>query len=159
MSQHQVLATVEALLQDPGAGFQAAFDGLKGGAVVPINATLRFVKWKLAGALQPATVANVMLRPRTWAPQLRQGQYRDAQIQLEIGFESFAADPDVLQETITIAAAALMQVLDQLRTYSDAHGGTIIDVIDPTDIQFGEYEGGTSAGFSATVTLEERAAE
>jgi hypothetical protein len=162
MSQQQVLATLEACLQDVVDGLAAKVTALA--AVVATDpATIRvdfnFVKWKLAGAMQPARTPNVMLRPGRWSVGLKQANHRDGVTNVEVGAEWFDADPSVLQDNIVITATALAQVLDGLRDYSDAHGGSIVDVIDPIEFLFGEFSGPASSGFTAAIQIQERSAQ
>lgn len=154
MSVITVLATIDALLQDPTAGLAAKIQTLSSAASPP---TLNFVHWKNARAMQPGTASNVTLQPVMWQPELKRfANLRDAVAQLSVSFESFQSDPEVLEADITTAAVALAQVLDGVRVYSDAHGGTIIDLVDPIGYAFGQFPGGTSAGFTATFSLEEQ---
>jgi hypothetical protein len=53
---------------------------------------------------------------------------------VEIGIEWFDAETDVLQDNITIGMTRSRASIDGLRDYSDAHGGTMIDVVDPDRI-------------------------
>jgi hypothetical protein len=127
------------------------------GSVIRTN--LNFVKWKLAGRPQPASGANVMIRPRSWNAELKQGGTRDGKVAIDIAYETFDADPDAIQENIVLAMAALVKCLDGLRDWSDAHEGTVIDVLGDVQFSIGEFDGPTSSGFIATVTIEERGSE
>lgn len=159
MSQTQVLATLLACLEDSAVGLVA--QARKLAPFTPIGAgsirmDVRFVAWKLSGVMQSSTTPNVMLRPGRWSANLKQGNSRDASVLVEVGMEFFDADADVLQANITIYATALAASLDALRDYSDINGGTVIDIIDPIDVVFGQFDGPTSSGFLATIQLEER---
>ncbi|HVX39612.1 MAG TPA: hypothetical protein VHB25_08565 [Gemmatimonadaceae bacterium] len=153
MSVIDVRDLTSALLQDDALGLAATMERL-GGASVALN----FVAWKRAAMLQPTTAANVYVTPEGWQPEVRrQADVREAVMQLRIGYESFQADAELLEQELAIAATALAQVLDGLRAYSDAHGGTVVDVIDPLQYAFGQFPGGTSAGFTVILSIEEQA--
>lgn len=160
MSVREVIATVRDCLRDDVVGLAPAVTALAGGADKPerVRTDFNFVKWKLSGAvnLQPTTAPNVMLRPKKWTSDVKQANHRNGRVFIEVGFEYFDAETDVLQDNITIGAVALARAIDGLRAYSDAHGGTIIDVVDPIQYVFGEFEGPASSGFLATIELEER---
>jgi hypothetical protein len=162
MSISQVIATVTACLEDPLVGLSARVAALADTeAEDPQRIRTEFAsrKWKLAGVMQPSGQPNVMVRPGRWSARLKQANHRDGVVLVEIGAEWFDANVDVLQENITIAAAALAQVLDGLRAYSDAHSGTVIDVLDPIEYVFGEFTGPASSGFTATTLIEERSSQ
>lgn len=124
-----------------------------------IRTNLNFVKWKLAGRPQPASGANVMLRPLTWDVEQIRGNLRDSDVRIQIAYETFDADPDAIQDNITLAMTALVQCLDRLRDWSDAHDGTVVDITEPIAFAIGEFDGPTSSGFIATVTIRERGSE
>lgn len=161
MSQSEVIATTRALLEDATLGFKAKLAALAAGNPIAVSSEMRFVKWALAGTMQQATMANVMLRPGTWRPDAKNDgrPHRDAFASIEVGFETFAADPDVIQETAILAATALAQVLDGLVDYAQLNGGTIADIEDPIQFEFGQFVGPTSNGFLARVTLFERSSQ
>jgi hypothetical protein len=158
MSQHQVLALLDDCLKDASVGLAARVAALAPTSLKPtlIRTEFNFVPWKLSGVMQRTNVPNAMTRPGQWHAKLKQAGGRDALSVVQFGVEWFDADAITLQENVTITATALAQVLDGLRDYSDAHGGTVIDVLDPIDFQFGEFTGPTSSGFLATITIEER---
>lgn len=164
MSALDVIATLRDCLQDDTVGLAAAVAGLAPNASDPtrIRLDFNFVKWKLAGAsVQQTTLTpNVMLRPRSWRPELKRANLRSSVVLIDVGMEWFDSETDVLQDNIVIGATALARVLDGLRDYSDAHGGTVIDVIDPINYVFGEFEfdGPVSSGFLATIQIEEQSA-
>lgn len=164
MSAHQVVATMRALLQDPVVGLRAKAMALAD-QLQPVGAVrfeFNFTRWAFGRQMNPATMGNVMLRPSSWRGDEKLAtQQRDAQCTIEIGYEMFATDPDEIEDNVTIIAAAIAQcAVDELRAYSDAHGGTIVDVIDPIEVQFGEFAGvpgsATSNGFLARITVFER---
>lgn len=158
MSVLDVIATVRDCLADELVGLSAKVGTLAGFAADPtaIRLDFHFVQWKLGGVPQTATQPNVMLRPKRWLTGQKRAAQRDGVVVLELAIEWFDADVDVLQDNITITSVALARVLDGLRDYSDAHGGTVIDVLDPIDYVYGEFEGPVSSGFVATIQIEER---
>lgn len=163
MSQRDVLATTDALLRDPAAGLTAKVDALvvletDSLGDIGIRSDFNFVKWALRGVANPSQSPNVMLRPRRWSPdqKLPGKPQRDARGEIEIGFETFGTDPAEIQENVTMVATGLAQCIDGLRDYSDAHGGTVLDVEDPLVFEFGEFAGPASAGFLARVRVLER---
>jgi hypothetical protein len=161
VSQREILTTVNALLVDAAVGLRAKTEALAAESERVIAVDYRFVKWALAGKMQTSTQPNVMTRPVRWQPDAKnEGRpHRDATAQLEIGYEYFGADPEDIQENVTIAATALAQVLDELAGYSLANAGTVYDVVDPIDFQFGQFSGPVSNGFIARVTVLERSSE
>lgn len=160
MSVIDVIGTVRTCLADATVGLAAAVSALAGTAEKPerVRVDFNFVKWKLSGASnpQPTTMPNVMLRPKRWDADLKRANLRPGIVLVEIGIEWFDAETDVLQDNITIGMVALARVIDGLRDYSDAHGGTIIDVRDPIEFIVGEFDGPASSGFLATIEIEER---
>lgn len=165
MSVLDVIATLRDCLEDDAVGLARQVDALAPTAESPdrIRRSFRFVKWKLSGlsgaaTLQPTTEPNVMLRPKRWSTGVRRSNHRDGTVFVEVGIEWFDAETDVLQDNITIGAVALARVVDALRDYSDTHDGTVIDVRDPIDFQFGEFDGPASSGLLATIEIEERSA-
>jgi hypothetical protein len=160
MSVREVIATIRDCLKDDVVGLAPAVRALAGMADKPerVRDDFNFVKWKLSGAanLQPTTAPNVMLRPKSWSSDVKQATHRNGKSFIELGIEWFDAETDVLQDNITIGAVALARVVDGLRAYSDAHDGTIIDVVDPIQFVFGEFDAPASSGFLATLEIEER---
>lgn len=166
MSEYQVLAIFRALLRDPVVGLKAKVDALVL-ALAPasaIRSDFNYTRWAFGAVTNPATKPNVMLRPGAWAgdEKLGTGQ-RDATAVVDVGYEIFGTDPDEIEDNVTIVAAAVAQcAVDELRAYSDAHGGTIVDVVDPFTVQFGEFAGSgvgvgaASSGFLARITVQER---
>ena len=160
MSQAQVLETTRALFEDPALGLRAKVIALAAGDPA-ILTDFAFVKWALAGTMQAATKVNVMIRPGSWRPDVKnQGRpHRDAFAQFEVGLELFAADPDTIQANVALMATAVAQVIDELVEYSADTGGTIADVDDPIEFLFGQFATPTSHGFLARVTVFERSTE
>lgn len=167
MSVHQVLGTTRDMLADDAAGLAAKVAtlvaALRATPFQPSSSILtnfNFTKWALRGSMNPASAPNVMLRPARWlaVQKLANKPDRDGDVAIEIGYEIFGGDPDVIQDNVSIVATALAECLDGLRAYSDAHQGTVIQVLDPIEWRFGEFAGPTSAGFLALVTVQERSA-
>jgi hypothetical protein len=159
MSIATVLDTVRDCLADETVGLSSQLSALASDASSdPTRIRLDFnvVKWKLGNVAQTSTQPNVMLRPRRWDTQQKRAAQRDGLVAIDVAVEWFEADTDVLQDNVTLAATALARVLDALRDYSDAHNGTVIDVLDPITFAFGEFEGPVSSGFVATIQIEER---
>jgi hypothetical protein len=159
VSARQVLGTLTGLLQDDERGLEARMIELVPLAEAPVSTTLRFLKWQLADAMSPATAHNVCVRPRGIAAALADGGERDGTVLLQVLFEAFSSDPDEIQETVLIAASALLRCMDELRAYSDDTDGTVIDLPQPVSIRFGEFEGATRGGFIADLTINERGSE
>lgn len=165
MSQNEIIATVNALLADAALGIKAKLSALAAGNAIPIATDFRFVPWVLAGTMQPATQVNMMTRPSRWSPDAKNDgrPHRDATAGIEIGYEYFGADPDQIQENLSLAATALAQVIDELPTYAAAHDGTVYDIEDPMDFVFGEFAGAiagaTSNGFICRITVLERSSQ
>jgi hypothetical protein len=162
MSIRQVENTLIALLKDGSLGLAVTVERLAVQVLSPDDAdTVRsdfdFNRWTMPGqAVRPATRANVMTRPRRWRPGVVMNGWREAVAQIDIGFESFKPEQSQQELQIAITATALAAVLDQAEAYSDANGGTILRVQNPLQYTFGYFESPTSAGFIATVTVDER---
>lgn len=160
MSMAQLLETIDGALKDPSTGLAVAASALADSNAM-IRVDFAHVKWALAGTLNDTRGPNVMLRPRRWLPLGKRSDmgHRDADAQIDIGYEYFGGDPIAIQDNIATIATALAQVIDGLRAYSDLHSGTIIEVADPILFEFGQFTGPTSNGFLATVTLIERSTQ
>lgn len=163
MSIHQVIATLRGALADPMTGLAVRAEALANDAsIVGLSLDLNFERWFLSGNMQQATRANVSVSPRGWDALLKQqaGEIRDARVQLQIGYEVFQSDPQVIEDHVSTYAAALMQVLDRLREYSDANNGTVVLVEEPVSFQFGPFTGASqSGGFIASAVIRERGSE
>lgn len=159
MSIATVIDTVRDCLADETVGLASQLSALAGDAATDptrIRLDFNFVKWKLGNVPQTSTQPNVMLRPRSWATQQKRAAQRDGLVAIDIAMEWFESDTDVLQDNVTLASTALARVFDALRDYSDAHNGSVIDVLDPITFAFGEFEGPVSSGFVATIQIQER---
>lgn len=159
MSVPQLLTALNGVLADPVLGLTARTTALAAGDP-RIQTAFTYAAWALDGGMRIATRPNVMVRPRLWMPATTRadGGHRDARGRFEIGYEFFGAVLADIQDNVAIVATALAQVLDSLREYSDLHGGTVIEIEDGTQFDFGQFTGPTSHGFIATVTIIERSA-
>jgi hypothetical protein len=164
MAMDEILATVDAKLQDPTTGLaaktaaRAAALGMTSGPKGRIRTDFFFESWLTSGKVRPATVPQIGVRPRSWRPRekLFVNSPRLADAQLEVVLEVVAADQAVIEDNAAVIAAALMQCLDELELWSRAHAGTIKDYRDPTDFTFGTFDGTpTSGGFRAVFNLLE----
>lgn len=163
MSMRQVLTTLTAALNDSNAGLAASAAMIASADSITDYITgVNLEPWALSGNMKTSTQNNVAVSPRGWDADLQKqaGEIRDARTQFQVAFESFAADPSVTQDTVSVFASALMQVLDSLREYSDANEGTVILVEEPVSFTFGPFTGGSqSAGFIANAVIRERGYE
>lgn len=159
MSARQVVATVSGLLEHAQMGLSARMGELAPLATVPVSTTLRFAKWHLPESMHPAMQHSVVVRPRGWAAALKDGAERDGTVSVQVMFEAFASDPGEIQETVLIAMAALMRCMDDLRAYSDSTNGTVIDFPVEISMRTGEFEGATTGGFIADMSINERGTE
>lgn len=160
MSLSQVLSTLDAALQDGVAGLAvkaAALAAAQGLANIRVDYV--FEKWLLAGELHPANFPRISytLAPGVATLMLPNEGKRDADWGIDINYEFFSSDATDIQNNIGIHATAVLQVLDHLREYSDAHAGTIAQVREPVGFRFGSFSGISSAnGFTLTVVISER---
>jgi hypothetical protein len=159
VSARQVRKTVRALLEDPTLGLSqsvatlAASEGAEG-----IMTNFNFVRGKLSGKMLPSGHPNIAVDARKWQPEQKVVKsWRDSRVIAEIRAEFTNADPEQLEDQRDLTVIALVKCLDGLREYSDANGGTIMDVQDPYNIDIGEFGGPiTTEGFICAVTLLER---
>lgn len=172
MSARKVLTTVRAALEAPGTGLAARAaalalaEGLTSGAAPNrIRTDFAFVRWILTGQMQTATQPNVSVVPRGWGTELMlpNETHRDGDVPLQISYESFHSDPAEIEDNVTIVAAALAQVLDRLREFSDANAGTVLQVRVPVLFTFGPFAAHVgsvaSSGFVCALTVHERGTE
>lgn len=161
MSMAEILTTVDAALRDGSVGLVARVTALAP-ADARILRAFAFVPWSLDnGGIRDARIPNVMLRPVRWLPEPKRQDtgHRDADAQVQVGYEYFGTVAADIQDNTAILATALAQVADALPDYVAAHGGTIYEVQDPIDYDFGQFAGPTSHGFLATITLKERSTQ
>lgn len=165
MSQREVLALMDTYLKDETVGLSATVERLASlpnlslGKPGPLSSGFNFYRGKLPG-MRPAGGGggNVMLRPVRWLPEVSDvvsNLLRVGMAAFEIGFETFTASPDDAVDEATLVATALAQMMDGLRAYSDAQQGTVEAVQSPMDFSFGDFEGPTSYGFLARITITE----
>lgn len=153
-----VIKTLGDALAAPVTGMAARAQALTG-ALANIRTDYFFEPWVLSGQMKMAGAPNVAIAPTIGSASLKipAETQRDGAWQLDISVEFFDADPQVIMDNVGIAVAALFQVLDTLREYSDGHGGTIMQVIEPVGLRFGQFAGASSTnGFTVTATIQER---
>lgn len=164
MSQRQVLELLKDAILDDIIGLEAqAATVIANEGYESASTNFGLDPWMLSGQLKATGQHNVSVTPRGWSANvmLPNETFRDAIVSFQVSFETFAADPAQLEDTISVFATALMRVLDLLRDYSDANDGTVLQVLDTVSFSFGEFTGGsaTSSGFTCTVNIQERGAE
>lgn len=159
MSARQVRKTAQALLKDPTVGLAQAIASLAiSEGVSELQTEFNYVRAKLSGKMQPSGAPNIVVRANQWRPdqKLRSPQ-RDALVSLEVMAEFFNSNPEALEDQMEITVIAVAQVLDGLREYSEANGGTVLDVLDPMTADVGVIGGPiTTDGFSLKCTVQER---
>lgn len=167
MSQRQTLAIVQALLEDESLGLRATVERLAAtlpnaptGDPGPLSADFAFYRGALPGVMRPATSANVMLRPVRWVTNPRLGgNVREGVASIDVGFEMTSASLGDRVDEVALVATALVQCLDGLRDYSDAHaatyGSVIVDVNPGIDFSFADFEGPNTYGFLARFSVQE----
>lgn len=160
MSLKQVLDTTKDAFNDPATGLAAQAAAIATAYAVAVVSDFRLERWMLSGEMKPGGIHNVAIAPTNAASNLKlpHESQRDAVHSITVGFETFSADPAALEDTVLVFAQAVLQVLDTLREYSDANGGTILQVFETVPMSFGTFTGGgaTSSGFTATVSIQER---
>lgn len=165
MAIDQVIATVNALLQDASEGLAprvTALLALRGLAPDAVRTDPFFDEWLLAGKMHPAGAPRVLVRPqRTIANQVPfPGNTRRADVALVVQFRYFAAEVVEIERAAGLYGTALLMALDGLDAYSRAQGGTVMDLHDPITIDFGTFDGTpTSGGWEAAFTLLEDSAQ
>lgn len=159
MSARQVRETAQALLKDPIVGLAQAIASLAiSEGVAELQTEFNYVRASLSGKMLPSGAPNIAVRARQWQPdqKLRSPQ-RDSTVTLEVMAEFFNSNPEALEDQMEITAIAVAQVLDGFREYSDANGGTVLDVLDPITFNIGQFGGPvTSDGFVCSATVIER---
>jgi hypothetical protein len=159
VSARQVRKTVRALLQDVTVGLKpnvvalAAAEGLTN-----ILSDFNYVRGAISGKMLPSGQPNISVDARNWRPEQKVAKpNRDAIVVVDIRAEFTAADQQQLEDQRDLTAIAVVKVLDGLREYSDAHGGTVVDVIDPFSFDIGDFAGPvTTQGFVCSATILER---
>lgn len=162
MSARQVRKLAQALLKDPVQGLSQAVAALAlAEGVSGLSTDFNFVRASLSGKMLPSGQPNIAVRARGWRPdqKLRSPQ-RDSLVTLEVMAEFTGADPAQIEDQLEITAIAVAQVLDSLRSYSDAHNGTVLDVQDPISFDIGQFGGPTTTdGFVCQATVMERSTQ
>lgn len=160
----EILATINAKLQDPTTGLaaktaaRATLRGFASGPTSRIRTDFFFEEWLLSGKMRPATAPQIGVRPRAWRPVEKPfvGNSRKADASIEIVCEIVASEVSAIEDNATVISAALMQCLDELEPWSRAHAGTIKEYRDPTEFTYGLFDGSpTRGGFIAVFTLLE----
>jgi hypothetical protein len=162
MTMRAVLQTLKAACQDPATGLAAqalaiaAAEGIDPGI---IRTDFHYEPWYLSGQPSPTGQPNIAIEPRRTTADLEipAVTQRDADQVIVFAYEYFYHNGLEIQDNITVIAAAFLKVLDRLREYSDANGGTVVEVQTPVTLDIGTYIGSPVAGgFQATVTISER---
>jgi hypothetical protein len=163
MSQRQLLDTLKAAVLDTDTGLKAQADTIALAESIEVVTDFALDRWMLSGVMHSAAQHNVSIAPKQWAANtmLPNENLRDAVGIFTISFETFSPDPAVLEDTISVFTTALIRVLDRLREFSDAHAGTVVQVMESVSFAFGAFAGGTAAssGFICTVSIQERSNE
>jgi hypothetical protein len=166
VSARQVLTLADALMRDNAKGFVATLAALlladpPAGGVQLRSATdisRMTAAPSMAKAAQPRLALTLRGAAANGAPQ--PGLQRDGRVTLDARYETFEADAERRELQIAYAAAAFSRVIaENLRDYSDAHNGTVVEVNDPLSFTFGEFEGPASSGFIASISITERSTE
>jgi hypothetical protein len=159
VSARQVRKTVRALLEDPMVGLKPTIIALANTEVLSdIVSDFNFVRGALSGKMLPSALPNVAVNARTWNPEQKVVKpQRDSRVIVDVSIEFFGADQEQLEDQADLTVIAVVKVLDGLREYSDANGGTIVDVEDPYRISIGQFGGPiTTEGFLLSATIIER---
>lgn len=162
MSARQVLLTTDALLRDGALGFVATLAALLVASppTTALQSATNITRLRPRDSMQPTTGPRLSLQLRTATADVVQPAQRDGHVELAARYETFEANDETLELQVAYAASALAKVLlDNLRTYSDAHGGTVVDVENPLSFVFGQFDGPVAAGFIATIVITERSSE
>lgn len=159
MSMPQILATWDALVRDPDVGLAAKVEALALSNGADIRSDFNYLAWALQGQLSATQSPNVMMRPLRWLAQPKDGGQRDADAEIQFGYEYFGADLGDIQENVTLVSVAFAQVVDEFRNYSDRVGATFLELAGAIAYDFGQFAGPTSHGFLATITLTERSSQ
>jgi hypothetical protein len=162
VSAREVLQTVDGLLADPAMGFVVTLAALiaTDPPSVPIVSDTAISRRRPDGQLVNTTRPNLSVNLAGAESTLVQPGQKDGRVQLRARYECFHADEETLELQLAYAAAAFSKMITEyVREYSDAHGGTIVEVADTIGFSFGEFDGPVSAGFIATFTVIERSSE
>jgi len=163
MSQRQVSVLLDALLRDPDVGWSITFDRLSGamGGGAQVRSDFNFVPWWQPIEPAPTTQPNVAMRVTGWEADIRYPgtNQRDGTCTVDVSFEIFAAEPRDLSSELALAGVALMQVLDQLPSYSESLAstyGTFVEFDGRVQFFPDDALNPTARSFVARFTLLER---
>ena len=164
MSQSSLMALLDAFLQDGAFGLAATIEKFaplspRAQAVGPeqIRADFRFVDYQATGTMQPTMQPSVVVETVEYRPLGRIGNERDALLTARITIEySDAADAVLLANRDVCADALGAMLTDYFRDYSDAHDGTVVEVLEGVVIQEGQFQGASTSGLVATAQIRER---
>lgn len=162
MSARQVLDLVDDLLRDPAEGFVITLAALIAASPpeTAIRSTTNITRLRAREGIQPTTEPRLSAHLRRAVAETVQPLQRDGKVTIDIHYETFEANEEALEQQIAYASSALTKVmLDNLRGYSDAHGGTVVEIDDRIEFAFGVFDGPVSAGFIASVVITERSSE
>ena len=158
MSVIDVLAITRQALEDDQTGLAAYMAAIAAAVDLRVRTNIEFGKWALPETMVPTSPHHVVVRPAGGLEEPREGRaQRDGVQAIVVAAEVFSADPDELQDTLTVLQVALLQVFDELRSYSDAHGGTVIEIDGDISTRYGVFpDRATSGGVELTINIRER---
>jgi hypothetical protein len=164
MSQSSLMALIDAFLADDIVGLAATVE--KFGPLSPramalgleqVRTDFRFIDYRALGAMQPTTAPSVIVETVDYRPRGRVANERDALLTTRITIEYTAGEEAALLANRDVCADALGAMLcDYLRDYSDAHGGSVVEVIGEVAIQQGQFQGAVTSGLVAVAQILER---
>jgi hypothetical protein len=165
MSQSSLMALLDAFLEDPQVGLAASIEKFaplspRAQAIGPeqIRTDFRFIDYQAVGVIQPTGLGpSVIVETVRYALLGRIANQRDATLTARITIEYSAAEDAVLLANRDVCADALGSMLtDYFRDYSDAHDGTVVEVLNGVVIEEGQFQGATTSGLVATAQILER---
>lgn len=162
MSWIRLLPLVSDLIKDPVLGLAAKVEALESIVPTKVRSDFNLISWALRGDLRPTGKPNVMLRlgDADIEPDPVGMPQRDADVGLEIGFETFHSDLDVIQNEVSVYAGAVTWLMNDLRAFSDAQPVprkiVVVGIKGKMRVEPVLTQGGTFNGFLATLTIQER---
>jgi hypothetical protein len=164
MSQSSLMALLDAFLADDVVGLAATvekFAPLSPRAMAigleKIRTDFRLIPYVASGVQQPTAYPSVITQTVEYRPKARNANRRDAYLTVRITIEYSDAEDAVLLANRDVCADALGTMLtDYLVDYSAAHGGTVVEVLDPVSILEGDFQGATTSGLVATAQIQEQ---
>lgn len=165
MSARQVLKTVDEMAADAAVGFVITLAALIAADPPPVGVALRseteISRRRPQGQMKPATSPQLSFNVTGATTTAVQPPFqRDGRVRITARYEVTEADENNLEYQVAYAAAALSKMfVENLRAYSDAHGGTVVEIEDPIQFSFGQFEGPVADGFLAEITIIERSTE